>query len=121
MKCRERRSFGLNESRFDPYITSCGGLRLVRAFRNSDDDIGGVRRPHGVQVSPEDVNLGHSRSRFQRLGVPPSRKGRRFGGTAGLNSKDLRLFLVQRVSQGPRAFSVRHGGARYSENGTRPI
>src|SRR5256885_9336256 len=96
VKCRERRSFGLNESRFDPYSKwwASPGPSLPQLRRRYSC----CASPPRWQVSPEDVNLGHSRSRFQRLGLPPSRKGRRFGGTVGLNPKDLRLFLERRVS-----------------------
>jgi hypothetical protein len=70
-------------------------------------DIRDVRRPHGVQTSPEDVNLGCSRANgpvkpdteisFSAPWRTTEQEGRRFGGNAALNSKDLRLFLEQRV------------------------
>jgi len=69
--------------------------------------IGAVRRPHGVPVSPEDANLGCSRANgpakpdteisFSAPWRTTEQEGRRFSGNAALNSKDLRLFLEQRV------------------------
>ncbi len=74
-------------------LTSCGGLRLLRAVRKSD---------HGAAISVLCVALCRSARKTSILGVRAPRRTteqerKTVGGNVLLNSKDLRLFLERRV------------------------